>query len=111
MENVTFSSCSQFSFLAGIKRGKAKQNPSKHSNKEVAGVSSHVIKTWCSQILQGLVYLHGLDPPVIHRDIKLDNIFFHGSEGQVKIGDLGLATLMQGGRVKTVTGNFFSFFV
>jgi serine/threonine protein kinase len=29
---------------------------------------------------------------IIHRDIKLDNIFFHGPKGQVKIGDLGIAT-------------------
>lgn len=85
-----------------MKKGKANQH--KKAARDVAGVSAHAIKSWCSQILRGLVYLHGLDPPVVHRDIKLDNIFFHGSEGQVKIGDLGLATLMQGGRIKTVTG-------
>eukprot|EP01126_Amoeba_proteus_P009961 TRINITY_DN13836_c0_g1_i5.p1 TRINITY_DN13836_c0_g1~~TRINITY_DN13836_c0_g1_i5.p1 ORF type:complete len:206 (+),score=36.28 TRINITY_DN13836_c0_g1_i5:1671-2288(+) len=91
------------SFLSDLKRRKDQQKTSK--KREESGVSTFAIKDWCTQILQGLVYLHGLNPPIIHRDIKLDNIFFHGSEGQVKIGDLGLATLMQGGRIKTVTGN------
>ena len=48
------------------------------------------------QILQGLVYLHGHNPPIIHRDLKCDNIFVNGASGVVKIGDLGLATLWRG---------------
>ncbi len=54
------------------------------------------IKRWAWQILQGLVYLHGHNPPIIHRDLKCDNIFVSGSSGVVKIGDLGLATLCKG---------------
>jgi serine/threonine protein kinase len=54
------------------------------------------LKKWAWQILQGLVYLHGHDPPIIHRDLKCDNIFVNGSAGVVKIGDLGLATLLRG---------------
>jgi WNK lysine deficient protein kinase len=42
--------------------------------------------------LQGLVYLHGHTPPIIHRDLKSDNIFVNGSSGSLKIGDLGFAT-------------------
>ena len=49
------------------------------------------IKHWSRQILKGLHYMHSLDPPVIHRDIKLENIFINGNSGQIKIGDLGLA--------------------
>lgn len=56
------------------------------------------IKSWSRQILQGLVYLHGHDPPVIHRDIKCDNIFVNGHVGQVKIGDLGLAAILNGSK-------------
>lgn len=59
-------------------------------------VSLQAIKSWARQILQGLVYLHGHDPPVIHRDLKCDNIFVNGHLGQVKIGDLGLAAILQG---------------
>ncbi|TMW91977.1 hypothetical protein EJD97_013672 [Solanum chilense] len=56
----------------------------------------HAIKNWGCQILNGLAYLHCHDPPVIHRDLKCDNIFVNGHLGQVKIGDLGLATILCG---------------
>ncbi|CAD7705122.1 unnamed protein product [Ostreobium quekettii] len=56
----------------------------------------HVLKKWAMQILQGLVYLHGHDPPIMHRDLKCDNIFVNGVSGTLKIGDLGLATLWKG---------------
>ncbi len=53
------------------------------------------IKNWSKQILKGLAYMHHeLVPPVIHRDVKLDNIFINGNSGEVKIGDLGLARTM-----------------
>ena len=54
-----------------------------------------VMKRWAWQILCGLVYLHGHTPPIIHRDLKCDNIFINGSDGVVKIGDLGLATMLR----------------
>ncbi|KAL5995113.1 Serine/threonine-protein kinase wnk1 [Asimina triloba] len=57
-------------------------------------VNIRVVKSWCRQILKGLVYLHSHDPPVIHRDLKCDNIFINGNQGQVKIGDLGLAAIL-----------------
>ncbi|KAL6195322.1 hypothetical protein ACLB2K_030942 [Fragaria x ananassa] len=62
--------------------------------KKYPRVDIRAIKNWACQILQGLVYLHGNDPPVIHRDLKCDNIFVNGHLGQVKIGDLGLAAIL-----------------
>ncbi|KAL2899386.1 putative serine/threonine-protein kinase WNK5 [Bienertia sinuspersici] len=47
--------------------------------------TSGTLRHWACQILRGLVYLHGHDPPVIHRDLKCDNIFVNGHVGQVKI--------------------------
>ncbi|XP_071715977.1 probable serine/threonine-protein kinase WNK9 isoform X2 [Rutidosis leptorrhynchoides] len=57
-------------------------------------VNISAIKHWCRQILKGLHYLHSHDPPVIHRDLKCDNIFVNGNQGEVKIGDLGLAAIL-----------------
>lgn len=58
-------------------------------------VNIRAVKHWCRQILSGLLYLHSHDPPVIHRDLKCDNIFVNGNQGEVKIGDLGLAAMLQ----------------
>lgn len=43
--------------------------------------------------------MHGHDPPVIHRDLKCDNVFVNGHLGQVKIGDLGLAAILRGSQI------------
>lgn len=59
-------------------------------------IDDEVLKRWAWQVLQGLVYLHGHNPPIIHRDLKCDNIFVNGTSGVVKIGDLGLVTLCRG---------------
>lgn len=53
------------------------------------------MKNWSRQILRGLLYLHSHDPPIIHRDLKCDNIFVNGNQGEVKIGDLGLAAILR----------------
>ncbi|KAI9364393.1 kinase-like domain-containing protein, partial [Zopfochytrium polystomum] len=67
-------------------------------------VKPKVLKNWCRQILSGLEYLHSRNPPVIHRDLKGDNIFVNGNNGQAKIGDLGLATMMKTDRLSSVLG-------
>ncbi|KAG0288721.1 hypothetical protein BGZ96_007541 [Linnemannia gamsii] len=63
-----------------------------------------VVKSWCRQILQGLAYLHTHNPPIIHRDLKCDNIFINGNNGQLKIGDLGLAVVRHRTHVSSVLG-------
>ncbi|XP_031800178.1 serine/threonine-protein kinase WNK3 [Sarcophilus harrisii] len=63
-----------------------------------------VLRSWCRQILKGLQFLHTRTPPIIHRDLKCDNIFITGPTGSVKIGDLGLATLMRTSFAKSVIG-------
>ena len=54
-----------------------------------------VVKLWCLEILKGLKYLHEHVPPIIHRDIKCDNIFINKNTGEVKIGDLGLGIILK----------------
>ncbi|PQQ11418.1 putative serine/threonine-protein kinase WNK9 isoform X2 [Prunus yedoensis var. nudiflora] len=70
--------------------GTLKQYRLKHKR-----VNIRAVKHWCRQILRGLLYLHSHDPPVIHRDLKCDNIFINGNQGEVKIGDLGLAAILR----------------
>ena len=72
-------------------------------------INLKVLKNWCKQILKGLYYLHTRTPPVIHRDLKCDNIFITGTTGSVKIGDLGLATLKNKSFAKSVIGRSFLF--
>ncbi|XP_045788221.1 probable serine/threonine-protein kinase WNK4 isoform X2 [Trifolium pratense] len=79
--------------------GNLRQYRKKHKYVEVKA-----IKGWARQILQGLVYLHGHKPPIIHRDLKCDNIFVNGNQGEVKIGDLGLAIVMQQPTARSVIG-------
>ncbi|XP_019058822.1 PREDICTED: serine/threonine-protein kinase WNK1-like [Tarenaya hassleriana] len=70
--------------------GTLKQYRQKHRR-----VNIRAVKQWCRQILRGLHYLHSHDPPIIHRDLKCDNIFINGNQGEVKIGDLGLAAVLR----------------
>lgn len=63
-----------------------------------------VIKNWCKEILAGIEYLHSQKPPIIHRDLKCENIFINSNLGEVKIGDLGLATHIETSHIKSVLG-------
>ena len=50
----------------------------KEYTSRVKNIKLKVIKKWCRQILNGLNYLHSHNPPIIHRDLKCDNIFING---------------------------------
>ncbi|KAK0403354.1 hypothetical protein QR680_016874 [Steinernema hermaphroditum] len=66
-------------------------------------VSEEETRYFMSQIVDGCAYLHNLH--IIHRDLKLGNLFLN-SRMHVKIGDFGLATVVQfdGERKKTLCG-------
>uniref|UniRef100_A0A3Q3IL22 Protein kinase domain-containing protein n=1 Tax=Monopterus albus TaxID=43700 RepID=A0A3Q3IL22_MONAL len=63
-----------------------------------------LLQHWSFEILKGLQFLHSRCPPILHRDLKCDNIFITGPTGSVKIGDLGLATLKKASFAKSVIG-------
>jgi len=53
------------------------------------------VKEFSKEILNALEYLHlgvGHGKPVIHRDLKCDNIFIDASINRIVLGDLGLST-------------------
>jgi WNK lysine deficient protein kinase len=59
--------------------------------KKFRNLRKKIIKKWCRGILQGLQYLHDRDFPVVHRDIKCDNIFINSNDGEIILGDFGFA--------------------
>ena len=63
-----------------------------------------VIKKWCKEILNGLDYLHSFETPILHRDLKCDNIFINSTTGDIRIGDLGLSCKLKGKYTKSIVG-------
>jgi WNK lysine deficient protein kinase len=57
-------------------------------------LGADALRKFSRQILEGLEYLHIQDPPIVHGDLRCDKIYVNGNEGTVKIGDLGLVTLL-----------------
>ena len=55
-------------------------------------------------VADALAYAHSRQPPIIHRDIKPDNILMRRSDGQVKVSDFGLAAVLTGRRAMTQWG-------
>ena len=41
---------------------------------------------WCEQLASVLAYLHGCSPPIVHRDVKLDNVRRGGWQGLISVG-------------------------
>lgn len=86
----------------------------KHHIRRFGRPSIDTVRRWGRQVLDGLHYLHERAPgaPIIHRDLKCENIFVHGNTGQIKIGDLGLATVQDASKLghSSVVGtaNFMS---
>ncbi|GEM_PF-381274 len=56
---------------------------------------------WISQVCEALEYLHGYNPPVIHRDIKPQNIIITPA-GKAMLVDFGVAKLYQAQQKTTI---------
>ncbi|KAF0693879.1 Aste57867_15192 [Aphanomyces stellatus] len=59
-----------------------------HRSRDVFGLS---LKIDCAvQVAKGLVYLHTLAPPILHRDVKASNVLLDSTKG-CKLADLSLS--------------------
>lgn len=63
-----------------------------------------LILEYALQILEVLVYLHGLEKPLMHRDIKPQNIIVRLSDNQVVLVDFGLVRTAGSASTKTMVG-------
>lgn len=61
---------------------------------------------WSTQLLDALDYLHTLNPPIIHRDIKPQNLKLT-SRGKIKLLDFGIAKGKDSGAETTITNQTF----
>jgi WNK lysine deficient protein kinase len=49
--------------------------------------------------------LHCQEPhSIIHRDLKCDNILINSNNSEIKIGDLGLATVLENTKATSLVG-------
>ncbi len=72
--------------------------------KRAKAIKLKVIRRWSFNILGAITYLHCQQPPIMHRDLKCDNIFINGHVGEVKIGDLGLSGVKLRDKADSVIG-------
>ncbi|KNA25148.1 hypothetical protein SOVF_009460 [Spinacia oleracea] len=96
--NKTINMITEFFTSGDLRQYRKKHNGIGFDNNRKA------IKNWARQILKGLHYLHSHNPPIVHRDLKCENLFVNGNSGKVKIGDLGLATVLEHATAQSVTG-------
>eukprot|EP00291_Cryptomonas_curvata_P024345 CAMPEP_0172173332 /NCGR_PEP_ID=MMETSP1050-20130122/12989_1 /TAXON_ID=233186 /ORGANISM="Cryptomonas curvata, Strain CCAP979/52" /LENGTH=139 /DNA_ID=CAMNT_0012845063 /DNA_START=482 /DNA_END=897 /DNA_ORIENTATION=+ len=64
-------------------------------------ISEPVVRLWMEQLLQALEYLHSSG--ILHCDIKPHNVFMT-SQGDLKLGDFGLATALARGKITSRVG-------
>lgn len=64
---------------------------------------------WADQLLDALIYIHGQTPPIIHRDIKPQNLKL-SSKGQMMLLDFGLAKGFPAAEIRvTTSGSIFGY--
>mmetsp|Transcript_18984 Transcript_18984/g.76163 ORF Transcript_18984/g.76163 Transcript_18984/m.76163 type:complete len:123 (-) Transcript_18984:2530-2898(-) len=44
------------------------------------------------EICRGVLYLHSREPPILHRDLKSENVLIDTATGRAVVGDFGLSS-------------------
>ena len=57
---------------------------------------------WAGQLAEALTYLHGQEPPIVHRDVKPSNLKLT-PDGVIKLVDFGLVKIMLSSDEVTIT--------
>ena len=65
-----------------------------------APLPEKVLKKWFGQMVEALAFVHSKS--VIHRDLKPSNLFMT-NDLDIRLGDFGVATVMEGAKTKTRT--------
>ena len=60
------------------------------STESVEEVSSVSKFSMLCNVVEAMVYLHSMDPPIIHRDLKAKNVLLNG-QGVAKLTDFGVS--------------------
>jgi len=79
------------------------QNVIRETRASNSSISEDQIWVCLSELLVALVECHAGDEKILHRDIKPGNVFIDG-EGNVKLGDFGLARELKDGLASTCAG-------
>lgn len=61
------------------------------------GIPEKQVVKWAVQVCEALEYLHGLEPPVAHRDIKCSNLLYRYEDGRILLIDFGIARVTNPG--------------
>ncbi|MGM9705961.1 MAG: serine/threonine protein kinase [Prevotella sp.] len=75
--------------------------------KQVGTMSEHEAWRLLRDVASGLAWLHGMNPPVIHQDIKPDNVMI-GENGDYMITDFGVSTHVKSTLRKSLSSAFSS---
>ncbi len=67
-------------------------------------VEKRVVVSIARQLLDVLSYLHGLSPPVVHRDLTPDNIMHLGERDEIRVIDFGAANIYTSEGTGTLIG-------
>lgn len=62
-------------------------------------LDAQLLRKYTAHLLEGLIYLHSRNPPVVHRDLKCANLLLT-HDANVKITDFGCSKMLQGDQEK-----------